>query len=52
MTEQRRRVLPSGARLDGDEYEIDEVLGAGGFGWSTGFATGFEARQLQSGRNV
>ena len=32
MNEQRRDALPPGARLDGDKYEIDEVLGAGGFG--------------------
>ena len=32
MNEQRRDALPSGARLGGDKYEIDEVLGAGGFG--------------------
>ena len=32
MNEQRRDALPPGARLDGDKYEIEEVLGSGGFG--------------------
>ena len=32
MNEQRRDALPPGACLDGDKYEIEEVLGAGGFG--------------------
>ena len=30
--EQRRDALPPGARLDGDKYAIEEVLGSGGFG--------------------
>ena len=32
MNEQRRDALPPGARLDGDKYAIEEVLGSGGFG--------------------
>ena len=32
MNEPRRDALPPGARLDGDKYAIEEVLGAGGFG--------------------
>ena len=32
MNEQRRDALPAGARLDGDKYAIEEVLGSGGFG--------------------
>lgn len=32
MNEQRRDTLPPGAHLDGDKYEIEEVLGAGSFG--------------------
>ena len=32
MNEQPRDALPPGARLDGDKYAIEEVLGSGG-GW-------------------
>ena len=32
MNEQRGDALPPGARLDGGKYEIEEVLGGGGFG--------------------
>ena len=32
MNEQRRDALPPGTRLDGDKYEIEEVLGSGSFG--------------------
>ena len=32
MNEQPRDALPPGARLDGDKYAIEEVLGSGGFG--------------------
>ena len=31
MNEQRRDALPTGTRLDANKYEIEEVLGSGGW---------------------